>query len=284
MGTRSVCRLRAGPPLLESVFLRGLNFHAVALDQRHLRKGKDQGQRQHAKGLERDPLVGGERAPDELVDGGKEEKEQSPAERQLVPARRVERKHRVEQVAQQRPAEIQAAEQDRAEQHVDDGRLQLDEQFILQPQRQAAEHQHHHARDHRHDRQMANLCVGDGERQGDRDHEGAGGDEDRLHAGKARDRVGKSLAAGIGEKKHRQRSHFKHQLEKRRQFFLGLCCVCHRACLWSVAKMGPEGAAFKVPRALSQSGNGIGEVIGRKRLQIRYTFSDPYIMHGNPVF
>ena len=81
----------------------------------------------------------GEDAPDHLVDHRQEEEEQAPAERQLAPALGVEMEGRIEDVAEQRPAEGQAAEQHRAEQRVDDGRLHLDEDVVLQPERQRAE-------------------------------------------------------------------------------------------------------------------------------------------------
>jgi hypothetical protein len=131
----------------------------VLHDQRHLRQGEQDGDRHRAPDLEGDPGIVGEIAPDDLVEHSQEQEEDAPANGQLAPAFGVELEGGVEDIAEQRLAEQQAAEQREAEQRVDDGRLHLDEGFVLQVDRQRAEHQHDDAGDERHDRQVASTIF-----------------------------------------------------------------------------------------------------------------------------
>src|SRR5262249_39078535 len=104
------------------------------------------------------------RAPDDLVEDGKREEEQSPAQRQLAPALLGEFEDRIENHAEQRLAEGEAAQEHGAEQYINDRRLELDEFLVLQNERRAAEHHHHYGGDHRHCRQVAGLRIADRER------------------------------------------------------------------------------------------------------------------------
>ena len=130
-------------------------------------------------------------------------------------------KARIEDVAEQRLAEEQAAEQHHAEQRVDDGRLHLDEDVVLQPERQPAEDEDDDAGDQRHDRQRAGQQPGHGERDRGRDHEQAGGDEDRpAERGQRREFLDQPLAARIGEEEDHQRPELQRELQQRVDLFL----------------------------------------------------------------
>ena len=74
-----------------------------------------------------------------LVDGREHEEEHTPAEGELPPTLVIKVEDAFEHVRQQRLAEGEAAEQNRAEERVHDGRLQLDEEIIVQGEREAAE-------------------------------------------------------------------------------------------------------------------------------------------------
>ena len=76
------------------------------------RQGEEQRDRHDAPDLEGHPGVGREIAPDDLVDHRQEQEEQAPAQGQLAPAFGIELEGRVEDVAEQRLAEAQPAEQD----------------------------------------------------------------------------------------------------------------------------------------------------------------------------
>jgi hypothetical protein len=99
----------------------------IALGQRHLGDRKDHGQRDHAECLEGNPEIGGLGAPDDLVQDCHREEEQCPAHGEDAPAfwRQVE--HLIEDDGDEGAAEQQAAAEDRGEQAVDDGGLDLDE-------------------------------------------------------------------------------------------------------------------------------------------------------------
>ncbi|MGY4366539.1 hypothetical protein ACVW1A_002604 [Bradyrhizobium sp. LB1.3] len=78
----------------------------------------------------------------------------------------------------------QATAEDRGEQGVDDGRLELDESLVVQHQGQRAEHQHDDTCHDRHDRDVPRHHIGGDHRNDDRDHEGAGRGEQielRIH-------------------------------------------------------------------------------------------------------
>src|SRR5438445_12555061 len=104
----------------------------MAQDQRHLAEGEQKRDRHDAPDLEGNPGVGGKIAPHHFVDDGQENKEQAPAEGEFSPAFGIELEGRIEDIAEQRPAEVEAAEQHAAEQRVDDGWLHLDEDVVLQ--------------------------------------------------------------------------------------------------------------------------------------------------------
>src|ERR1044071_5618245 len=59
---------------------------AVALDQRHLGQREQQRDREHAPGLEADPELLREIAPDDLVEAGEEDEEERPAPGEHAPA------------------------------------------------------------------------------------------------------------------------------------------------------------------------------------------------------
>src|SRR5690606_7213771 len=103
--------------------------------------------------LEGDPEIGREVSPYDFVQDREKKEKQAPAQRQLLPACRVEMEGRIEDVAEQRLPEGQPAEQDDAEQRVDDGGLHLDELVVLQIERQRAEDEDDDAGYQWHDRQ-----------------------------------------------------------------------------------------------------------------------------------
>ena len=77
----------AQPAWLWHLLAGGLGrLPAVALHQRHLRNREEKGERQEAERLEAHPGVGGEIAPDRLVDDRHGDEEQRPAPGELPPA------------------------------------------------------------------------------------------------------------------------------------------------------------------------------------------------------
>ena len=89
-----------------------------------------------------------------------------------------------------------------------DGRFELDEQLIVQHERQSAEDQHNDCRDHRHHRNVARHNVGNRERRQDCHHESAGS--------------GKDAELRIRSKEKDERPDVEHQLEDGIELFL-LC-------------------------------------------------------------
>src|SRR5690606_4059833 len=120
------------------------------------------------------PLIGGEQTPGELVQKRQEDEEARPAEGKLAPPFLGQREDIAEEIAQQRLAEVEPAEQNRREDAVDDGGLQLDEQLVLQKQREAAEDHDHEGGDERHHRDASEQDAGGGERDQCRGDEKAG--------------------------------------------------------------------------------------------------------------
>ena len=129
---------------------------------------------------------------------------------------------------EQRLVEPQPAEQQHAEQHVDDGRLHLDEGVVVQHQRERAEHHDDHRRHHRHHRQMAGQRVGHRERHQDRHHEHRGRDENAgLLAAHGRgqqraDQRHEQRGARIREEEQDQRPHVERELEQGIELGLGV--------------------------------------------------------------
>ena len=81
-------------------------------------------------------------------------------------------------VFEQRLSVEEAAEQDRGEDRIDDGGLQLDEHVVLQPKREAAEHENEKAGHERHGRNAAEQHARGDERGNGCDDEAAGSDVD----------------------------------------------------------------------------------------------------------
>src|SRR5882724_7701913 len=77
----------------------------VALQQRHLQEGENQGQREAEEHLAGDPGVGREAAPHHLVDRRQDEEEQRPADGELPPTLVGELEGGAEDRLEQRPAE-----------------------------------------------------------------------------------------------------------------------------------------------------------------------------------
>ncbi len=92
-----------------------------------------------------------------------------------------------------------AEQQGAGEQAVEHRRLDLDEGLVLEIQRQRAEDDDDDRRHHRHDRQPAQLCVGDDERDQHGDHHHAGGDVD--------------LELPVDEKEQRERAELQRELQ-----------------------------------------------------------------------
>src|SRR3984957_12437925 len=202
----------------------------VALDQRHLGDRKRHRQRDHAERLEGDPEIGGLGAPDRFVQDRHREKELRPAHGQDAPALRRQVEHLVEHDGDEGTAEQQAPAEDRREQSVDDGRLDLDEGFIVQHQGQRAEHDDDDAGDQRHDRHMPRHHVRRDHRCHDRHHEGTRGDE--------------QVEFGVGDEENHQRTEFGRELEQggRRGF------VHHSIPAIALAKSGGvNGARSSIP-------------------------------------
>ncbi len=173
----------------------------VALDQRHLGDCKTHGQRNHPERLERDPDIGALGTPDDFIQDRHREKEQCPAHREDAPAQRCEIEHLIEHDGDEGATEQQPAAEDRGEQAVNDGRLDLDKSFIVQHQRQRAEHDDDDAGDQRHHGHVPRYHIRHDQRGNDRHHEGAGGHE--------------QIELGVRREKHDQRPEFGRKLEQR---------------------------------------------------------------------
>src|SRR5262245_54958507 len=134
---KRLARRNAGRPVegIKNLFACAL-VERVPHDQRHLGEGEGKRDRHDAPDLECDPRVRGEGAPDHLVYNSQEQKEEAPAESELPPTFGIQMEGRIKSIAEQRPAEAKPAEQYTAEQRVDDRRLHLDENIVLQPERQ----------------------------------------------------------------------------------------------------------------------------------------------------
>lgn len=189
----------------------------MALDQRQLGHGEDQRDRHHAEHLEADPEIRREITPDHFIQHRQRQKEQPPAQGEDAPALVRQPEGAVEDITQQRFAEEKPTEQDGTEHRVDDRRFQLDEEIIMQPQGQRAEHKDHDARHQRHDGQAARQIERHGQRNGNGDHEGGGRQKDRRTKDAER-RKGRRdlLAARVEQKEDRQRPQFQRQLQQRR--------------------------------------------------------------------
>ena len=173
----------------------------IALDHRHLGNRKNHRQRNRAERLEGDPEIGRLRAPDDFVQDRHRQKEQRPAHGQDAPALRRQVEHLIEQDRDEGAAEQQTAAEDRGEQAIDDGRLDLDEGLVVQHQRQRAEYEHDDGGDDRHHGHMPHHHIGGDHRGHDRHHEGAGRD--------------KQVEFGVGDEEHDERAEFGRELEHR---------------------------------------------------------------------
>src|ERR1700694_5872192 len=202
----------------------------VALDQRHLRDRKTHRQRNHAEGLERDPEIRALGAPDDFVQDRHREEEQRPAHGEDPPAVRRQIEHLIEHDGDEGTAEQQAAAEDRGEQAIDDGGLDLDEGFIVQHQGQGAEHDDDDAGDQRHHRDMPRHHVRRDHRRHDRHHEGAGGDE--------------QVELGVGDKEDNQRPELGRELEQR--MWGGLVHYSIPAIAWAKSR-AVNGARSSMP-------------------------------------
>ena len=201
----------------------------IALDQRHLRDGKSHGQRDHAKGLERDPDIGALGAPNHLVQHCHGEEEQGPARGENAPAARRQIEHLVEHDGDEGAAEQKAAAEHGGKQAIDDGRLDLDEGLVMQHQGQRAEHQHDDTGDQRHDGHVPRHRIGCHHRRDDRDHESGGRDE--------------QMEFCVDNKEHQERAELGRELEQRVRLSLVhvMPSVAAERCLF-------ESAAILKPR------------------------------------
>src|SRR5262245_52604391 len=198
----------------------------MAAQQRDLQEGEDQRQWEAQKHLAGDPGLGREAAPHHLVDRRQNEEEQRPAHGELAPALVGQPKGRAEDRLQERAAEEQqAAAQDDAEQAVHDGRLELDEGVVLQPDREPAEHQHEETANQWHHRPALLQPAIAGQR-----HRG-GGDE---HAGADED-----APAAVGEKEQQQWS----ELERRRIEAARAAAFCPRLFAHAANPINPRAKA-----------------------------------------
>src|SRR5262249_17954239 len=226
----------------------------VSRQQRILQRGEQEGQRDHAEHLEAHPHVGRLRAPDDLVEDCERKEEQRPAQGQLAPTLLGEMEDGIEHHPKQRLAESEPAEQHGPEQQIDDGGLELDEELVVQDQRERPKHQHDDRGDERHDRQVPRQRVRHRERDHHSDHEHCGRDEDAgaLSRGNVRGQYGRDQrqeqrGPRAGEGETQQRPELEHELEEgvELRFFRG-----HGRCLaWPIANCHLVGGTFMVARA-----------------------------------
>src|SRR5205085_12181301 len=111
-------------------------FASVILDhvpghQRSLRQGEDQRERQETEHLEIHPHIGCLGTPDDLVEDGKEDEEQTPTQGELAPAVVVHSDRFTHDEFEEKLAKSKAAKEKRAEQSIDQRHLHLDEDVIL---------------------------------------------------------------------------------------------------------------------------------------------------------
>src|SRR5262249_36150424 len=124
-----------------------------------LQSGEQEGEWHDAEQFETHPEICRLCTPDDLVQNRKHEKEQRPTPGQLTPAFVAKVKDGIENHAEQRLTESEPAQQRAAEQNIDDRRLELDEQIVVQDQRQSSEYQNYDSSNQRHDRQAPRPCV-----------------------------------------------------------------------------------------------------------------------------
>src|SRR5438552_16051629 len=117
----------------------GLVLDHVPGHQGRLRQSEEEGERQEAEHLEIHPHIGRLGPPDDLVEDGKKEKEQSPAERELAPAIIVHPDRFAHHEFEEQLAEREAAKKDGAKQGIDQRYLHFDEGIIVKPKRKATE-------------------------------------------------------------------------------------------------------------------------------------------------
>ena len=167
--------------------------------------------------------VGEATAPDHLVDHRQEQEEQAPAEGQLPPALGIEMEGRIEDVAEQRLAEGQAAEQ-----HAPNSVLTM-VGFILMKmsfcsQSVSAPNTNTTTPDTSGMIGSVRMISHDAvERDRGRDHEQRGRHEDRpAEIGERREPLDQPFAARIGEEEDQQRPELQRQLEHR----VDLPCAC----------------------------------------------------------
>ena len=122
---------------------------------------------------------------------------------------------------EQRFAGRQSAEQHSPEQQIDDGGLELDEELVVQDQRERAKYQHDDRGNERHDRQVPRQRVRHREREHHADHEHRGRNEnaDMLARGNIRRQYGRDHGqeqrrARIGEEEQQQRPEIEHELKE----------------------------------------------------------------------
>src|SRR5215467_8455048 len=87
-------------------------------------------------------------------------------------------KDRIEHDPEQRLSECQPPDKRSSEQDVNDCRLELDKQIIIQDQCQPTEYKHDHGSDQGHYREVSCHSVGNSKRSENRRHEHAGRDVD----------------------------------------------------------------------------------------------------------
>lgn len=143
-------------------------------DQRRLRECEDNRNRHDPEHFESDPEFRALRAPDNFVDQSEDEEKQAPAEGELFPALVGQFQNSIKDDSEEGFFEDQSADENGAEQAVDDRWLHLDEGFVMQPQCQSAKDHNNEGGDDGHDWEVACQRVGDGERGDHGNHENAG--------------------------------------------------------------------------------------------------------------
>src|SRR6185437_10658291 len=125
----------------------------VMLEQKGgLRKREKKNHGHDAPDLERHPGRGGGVAPYRLVERRQDQKEHTPAPGKAAPTFFGEVEGFGEDVFYEKSIERQTAQERDAEDGVEHGRLHLDEDIVLQIEREAAEDHHQHGGDERNGR------------------------------------------------------------------------------------------------------------------------------------
>ncbi len=150
----------------------------IAVQQRQLGQNEQEGQPHDAEHLEAYPEIGALGTPDRFVEERHRDEENSEAEGEPAPAFVVHLPGRAEDRLEEGTPEGEPAQQYGRDQPLHDGRLELDEGLVVEPEGEAAEDADHASGDQRHQRHPLADGVGKRERGRGGDHQcGGRGDQ-----------------------------------------------------------------------------------------------------------